>query len=153
MFKLINEKKEKHIKKHSSISFIIKKNWKSATLINHLAIPYNVFLFSDGIENNLHLYTCYIDIYKDTLEVNNLIYAEENKSALYFKQDLAYLYLTMTIEQAMKLTKIKYKHKLIFSSYINNSFEILLDYNFQNLENNNKTNYQKGMKLLTDKKE
>jgi len=153
MFKLINKEKEQQIRKHNTISFIIKKDWMPITLVSHSMIPYNVYLFSNDTTNNLHLYTCYMDIQKNILKISNLTYTKKSKSILHLKYDLAYLYLTMTIEQAIKLAETKHKKVLIFSSYIINSLEILLDYNFKHLDSDIGNNFQIGTKVLVHKKE
>ena len=156
MFKLMSKDREDKIRKSTNIYYFIKKEWMPVSMMSKFATPYNVYLIpNDRADNSFEhrfLYTCYMNVFEDALEINNLKYTEWSRRLFFAQPDFDYLCLTLAIEKAISLAKIKNKDRLIFSSNINHTIEILLDYNFENLYSSSEINYQKGILLLNNSK-
>jgi len=153
MFSLLSKQKENLIQKHNSIRYFINQSWSPN---NQVALPYNIHLMPNNYTNKIKqyfLYTCYMSTYKNILEISNIKYTKESKNYFFLKPDIAYTYLTMTIKKAIELTVLKNKNRLIISSYIPHTLEILLDNNFKNLLTCSETNIQKGVFIIKINKE
>ena len=157
MFKLMNKKREDRLREFSSIYYFIKKEWIPVVMVSKFATPYNIPLIpnykADDTFKPYFLYTCYMNLYTDTLEIDSLKYTEDSRKFLFLQPDLNYLCLTMAIEKAIEMAKWKKKSKLIFSSNIDHTSEILLDCGFKSLFTYPDNNNQKGVLLINNNKE
>ena len=153
MFTLLSKTKEERLRRYNKIYYLIKKGWGPVAMLSECIIPYEIHIIPDsGIGKTLFesyfIYKCYMKTHEDYIEINNITYTTDSRRFFFLKPEYNYMYLTMVIEKAISMAFIKEKSKLIISSKVSHTIEILLDHGFKNLSTYSGTDFQKGELLI-----